>query len=59
MIVTPAEFEDKMQAADSFADAVALMLLTLDSMGYGAGTNMFFSKFMEHDLLHGSSIVNK
>lgn len=47
MIITPAKFEDEMKATKSMTDAVALMLKTLESMGYEAGVSAWFDKFVQ------------
>ena len=54
MLITPAEFEDKMKAAESQSDALALMMETLESMGYEAGVSIWMNRFMIKDLLQGT-----
>lgn len=51
MIITPAEFEDKMKAAESQSDALALMLKTLESLGYDAGISIWMNRFLFKELL--------
>ena len=51
MIITPAKFEDRMREVKAVDDAFALMLETLESMGYGAGIDVFMNKFMYDSLL--------
>ena len=41
MITTPAAFEDEMRNAASLEEGVAIMVKTLDSLGYRAGLNIF------------------
>lgn len=55
MIITPARFEDKMKEAETLGDALAIMLNTLESMGYEAGVDVWMNKFMYKDLLHGKN----
>lgn len=41
MIITPAAFEDEMKEKKTVEDALALMVETLDSLGYSAGLDTF------------------
>ena len=43
MPITPAEFEDKMKVCKDIEAEVALMVNTLDSLGYEAGIRVFLS----------------
>lgn len=54
MLITPAEFEDKMNVVETPGDALALMMETLESMGYEAGVNVWMNRFMIKDLLQGA-----
>ena len=40
-MITPAIFEDEMRKATRYDDAVILMIHTLESIGYAAGTQIF------------------
>lgn len=40
-MITPAIFEDEMRNTTRYDDAVILMIHTLESMGYAAGTQIF------------------
>lgn len=42
MIITPAAFEDEMKKKKTLEEAMALMVDTLDSLGYAAGLKAFF-----------------
>lgn len=53
MIITPARFEDAMKDAQTAWDALAVMVETLDSMGYSAGVNVWMKKFMFRSVLQG------
>lgn len=47
MIITPAEFEDKMKEKKTIEEALVLMADTLDYLGYTAGLEVFMNLLEE------------